>query len=93
MSYLKKLPAKKLMIFIASGGVFSHENTLYLQVSLSVLVIKSAINTNMLKEATITVSVGVPLQLFWSILGWLAVSISDVFFFLLYLHSLNGGNK
>lgn len=91
MGYLKKLPAKKLMIFIASGEVFSHENTLYLQVSLSVLVIKDV--TNMSKEATIAVSLGVPLQLFWSILGWLAVSISDVFFLLLYLHLLKGGNK
>ncbi|XP_067024515.1 uncharacterized protein [Acropora muricata] len=44
---------------------------LQLAVSLSVLVIKNV--ENMSKEAKITVSLGVPLQLFWSILGWLAM--------------------
>lgn len=44
---------------------------LQLAVSLSVLVIKHV--TNMSKEAKITVGVGVPLQLFWSILGWLVM--------------------
>lgn len=73
MSYFEKLPAKKLIIFGTSGEVFSHENTLFLQVSLSVLVIKNV--TKMSDEAQITVGVGVPLQLFWSILGWLAVSM------------------
>ena len=32
-------------------------------------------------EAIVTVSVGVPLQLFWSTLGWLAVSGCIVFLF------------
>ncbi|KAK2571527.1 hypothetical protein P5673_004133 [Acropora cervicornis] len=44
---------------------------LQLAVSLSVLVITNV--TKMSDEAKITVSVGVPLQLFWSILGWLAI--------------------
>lgn len=44
---------------------------LQLAVSLSVLVITNV--TKMSDEAKITVSVGVPLQLFWSILGWLAM--------------------
>ena len=91
MSYFEKLPAKKLIIFGTSGEVFSHENTLLLQVSLSVLVIKNV--TKMSDEAQITVGVGVPLQLFWSILGWLAVSMFSFFFFLLYLHTLNEGKK
>jgi len=89
MSYFEKLPAKKLMIFGTSSEVFSHENTLFLQFSLSVLVTKKM--AEMSDEAKITVSVGVPLQLFWSILGWLAVSMFSFFF--LYLHSLNEGNK
>ncbi|XP_015753758.1 PREDICTED: uncharacterized protein LOC107333455 [Acropora digitifera] len=45
---------------------------LQLAVSLSVLAIKH-VKFNMSTEAKITVSVGVPLQLFWSILGWLAM--------------------
>ena len=63
--------------------MFSHENTLFLQVSLSVLVIKNV--ENMSKEAKITVSLGVPLQLFWSILGWLAVSMFS-FLFCICIH-------
>ena len=84
MSYFEKLPAKKLIIFGTSGVVFSHDNTLFLQVSLSVLAIKH-VNFNMSTEAKITVSVGVPLQLFWSILGWLAVSMFS-FFFCICIH-------
>lgn len=83
MSYFEKLPAKTLMIFGRSGEVFSHENTLFLQVSLSVLVITNV--TKMSDGEKITVSVGVPLQLFWSILGWLAVSMFS-FFFCICIH-------
>ena len=83
MSYFEKLPAKTLMIFGTGGEVFSRENTLFLQVSLSVLVITNV--TKMSVGAKITVSVGVPLQLFWSILGWLAVSMFS-FFFCICIH-------
>ena len=84
MSYFEKLPAKTLMIFGTGGEVFSRENTLFSQVSLSVLAIKH-VKSDMSPEAKITVSVGVPLQLFWSILGWLAVSMFS-FFFCICIH-------
>ena len=51
-------------------------NALSLQVSLAIFVIYNVQNLGVGDK--ITVGVGIPLQLAWSILGWFAVSISGV---------------